>query len=982
MVRSKQVRPATLVSTDKARWIAAAKLKGLFQDERKHTDSAKAKVKAPAPSRVRPPESQAVPHSLPWPIVRVERGVMGRNKVTLFRQAGISLTTTRQSVSDEMLHFGKETKQEQGQRWSALDWTRQLAVHISSESIQEVRVRRKGFITDAYWWNHFTVQTVDGEQHHFRVSDREVPHVNEALREIAGSRFIETPSRSLSRGEIATTLLALVSMTLVAMAWAYSLIELLIPGLILFVLVVLIAIVLAIGKKRSEFQPGGSPRKKRRRRLAIGKSPFRSQVLGWSIKTIGLCYVFVMIGVTSSVKLLPNEMQNWQFLWLVYLPGIGALVLGYRLCLRTFDPRKHPDPRSPILYLRTFDDDDAKTFQPTSSLAKLHGIFRYSEIFNASITFILHPTKLAKLFLNAETYSSEELFAKAFRLCGPLVAIGRPGEVLATSGADRMYVPDDAWQQVVLDYMAKSQAVVLQPAQTDGVRWEIEQVFARVPRHRILLSMLNFKDRPNVYEDFRAWLLREHRVALPLSVPFHDVPACIYFESDGSVRAQPICYRSPLFWSFVGNAVNLSKTFDPFIRGLHGGQREPPNHPNRSWLQAALSIPVAIGIALGFVELVALTQIMAKPHAMIALDVAEDRFSAAVINPQPAKITVYHGRAIPYEFRLDSDWKSAPIPSQAAGIEYSFDYRSGLGKLQVLCNKDVRFEDLYSDSLPQERRRVLETGVRQAVPDAIVEVTGSRWVEINGQQWRELSFVQRYSAVLGETRHDLFTSGPSGSLILSIIMPNHEHYKAIRDGVFATVKIPDTDIDLLLRTSKEAKQIEYRGKKAAYGLTLNSAWRAFDFEKELSKIGETGRKLKELAGGGVDFTFQLGESLKFASLEIAANPGDLDVRAVGKADCEEFLLDRQVGLETALPGIRVQCELLEFKKVTVRTKDWVEIRTRQVVSKKEWSRQTLVITRITSHNGRILGLTAEINHNHPAVHPLVMEALDSIQLEK
>jgi membrane fusion protein (multidrug efflux system) len=180
-----------------------------------------------------------------------------------------------------------------------------------------------------------------------------------------------------------------------------------------------------------------------------------------------------------------------------------------------------------------------------------------------------------------------------------------------------MYVPDKEWQQVVLDYLGKFQAVVLQPAQTNGVRWEIEQVFSRVPRHQILLSMVNFKNRPNLYEEFRSWMLRTHHVALPLSLPFQDMPACIYFEAAGTVQAQPICYRSPLLWSLVGNAVDGRKTFNPFIRGLHGGLREPPNRPRKSPLQAALSIPVAVATVVGFIALLRAIQAIAEPHTMI-----------------------------------------------------------------------------------------------------------------------------------------------------------------------------------------------------------------------------------------------------------------------------------------------------------------------------------------------------------------------------
>ena len=96
--------------------------------------------------------------------------------------------------------------------------------------------------------------------------------------------------------------------------------------------------------------------------------------------------------------------------------------------------------------------------QPASLLAWVHGIFSDQHVLSLfaidlgvfSGFLLLHPTRLIKLILNVESYTSEEQFGKAFRRCGPFVAIGRPGETLSTAGADRMYVDDDEWQRTVL----------------------------------------------------------------------------------------------------------------------------------------------------------------------------------------------------------------------------------------------------------------------------------------------------------------------------------------------------------------------------------------------------------------------------------------------------------------------------------------------------------------------------------------------------
>jgi formylglycine-generating enzyme required for sulfatase activity len=208
-------------------------------------------------------------------------------------------------------------------------------------------------------------------------------------------------------------------------------------------------------------------------------------------------------------------------------------------------------------------------------LAQIHGIAsrRKNNIWD------IHPTKLVKMLLNLDSYASEESFALAFRHLGPFVAIGRPGESLATPGASRMYVADDAWQTQVSDLLQRCGAVVLQPAQSEGIRWEEEQVLMRVPSDRILLNLVNFKDHPSHYEDFRSRLTSKFGLDLPLSIPFENRRLLVYFEAGRTYRVQPICYISPWLWTFRGNAVDSGRTFQTFIQGLSGSPRDLPLQP-------------------------------------------------------------------------------------------------------------------------------------------------------------------------------------------------------------------------------------------------------------------------------------------------------------------------------------------------------------------------------------------------------------------
>ncbi len=115
------------------------------------------------------------------------------------------------------------------------------------------------------------------------------------------------------------------------------------------------------------------------------------------------------------------------------------------------------DPRPPVLYLRSFDDD-AVTAAPVS----------------------------ADLPLSYRRYSEEEQLVMTLGRLGPVVAIGRPGEELPEVGAARFYVGDDAWQATVAELMAASRLVVLRAGTTPGLHWEMERAVGTLRPEQIL----------------------------------------------------------------------------------------------------------------------------------------------------------------------------------------------------------------------------------------------------------------------------------------------------------------------------------------------------------------------------------------------------------------------------------------------------------------------------------------------------------------
>lgn len=104
------------------------------------------------------------------------------------------------------------------------------------------------------------------------------------------------------------------------------------------------------------------------------------------------------------------------------------------------------DQRPPTLFLRSFQDDETR-LAPTSWFRYVTGGFR-----------------------NALTL--EEVLVDMLRHSGPVIAIGRPGELAAPLGAARAYYAHDAWQDAVLSMLQNAQRVVLVLGPTENIAWE------------------------------------------------------------------------------------------------------------------------------------------------------------------------------------------------------------------------------------------------------------------------------------------------------------------------------------------------------------------------------------------------------------------------------------------------------------------------------------------------------------------------------
>jgi len=191
--------------------------------------------------------------------------------------------------------------------------------------------------------------------------------------------------------------------------------------------------------------------------------------------------------------------------------------------------------------------------------------------------FYFHPVRVLRILFGASVDTSEEQLSLFLRTHGPVVAIGKPGERFASPGASRMYVTNDEWQNVVLEHLESSQIVLLQPAQTEGIWWEVEKTIRRVAPQKVLFCMVNFLHRQNDYEKFRLRAAQFIKHPLPRNLAYTQTASFLYFDGDWRPFVQEVSCRSPLIWPVVGNAVDLKYTLEPFFNSAHALQEHRLN---------------------------------------------------------------------------------------------------------------------------------------------------------------------------------------------------------------------------------------------------------------------------------------------------------------------------------------------------------------------------------------------------------------------
>jgi hypothetical protein len=205
------------------------------------------------------------------------------------------------------------------------------------------------------------------------------------------------------------------------------------------------------------------------------------------------------------------------------------------------------DARPPILYLRSFNDEEDDS--------------RLARFLRPGDHDIAHSTP-------AWGPREQDAMAPIMSEIGPYVAIGKPRERLPELGAARTYVSDDDWQAKILDWMKRARLVIVRAGATEGLRWEVSQLVSHVKPTQVLVIL---PPRAEHYGAFRTWANAVLPSPLPDAVPTERL---ITFDRTWQPIVLPArtTIKKTLAPYFEQNAIRVRKSFlNDFLE--HNGLR-------------------------------------------------------------------------------------------------------------------------------------------------------------------------------------------------------------------------------------------------------------------------------------------------------------------------------------------------------------------------------------------------------------------------
>ncbi len=338
-----------------------------------------------------------------------------------------------------------------------------------------------------------------------------------------------------------------------------------------------------------------------------------------------------------------------------------------------------------------------------------------------------------------------------------------------------MYLEDAHWQASVLAELKRCQAVVVQPGSTTGVRWELEQIRRHVEPFRVLFCLVSYWKDPQSYEALETISREGLGLELPRVVPFLERPSFVYFDRGWLPRVQELSYKNPVLWPLTADAADLHYTLDPFVQGMHGGEREGPRALRwRRGIGKSLADVAAVLIALIILFVPVVTINLVAKYAVGSFvssrSGVDERQKADVVARSP-KITL-EGRAVPYRFELPQAFVTQPPENEL--VEHARSSPDNLLSLQVVAHKQR--EDLTTVA---QARLKMNSG--KGIAESKLESV--RTIKQAGVDWVETQIVAKLENGIAAKEIFRATSGEKGSVFVVTLLLG----SAVTDPVYNRV---------------------------------------------------------------------------------------------------------------------------------------------------------------------------------------------------
>ncbi len=166
--------------------------------------------------------------------------------------------------------------------------------------------------------------------------------------------------------------------------------------------------------------------------------------------------IFLGHALIRPVRNIPT-ITDYIIPWLIDLLSLSLLAKAQGYFQVNADSLLIMDDREPILFLRSFDDDEKQ---------------KANNSFKALLDFSL-----------------ETRLSNHFSYFGPFIAIGSPNEAVPVPGAARVTLPHSEWLLRVSNWISESSLIIMYSGKTNWVNWELAKIIEMGRVQNLILIM-------------------------------------------------------------------------------------------------------------------------------------------------------------------------------------------------------------------------------------------------------------------------------------------------------------------------------------------------------------------------------------------------------------------------------------------------------------------------------------------------------------